>query len=225
MALKPMNCPAHIQIFKQGTKSYRDLPLRLAEFGFAVTERGAWRPARLMRVRQMTQDDAHIFCTEDQINRKQKPSARCSIRSMRTWGSRMCGSCWQRGPMPGPGPMKSGDLAEKALGDALRATGRDFKIAPGDGAFYGPKLEFHLKDAIGRSWQLGRCNSTSCCRNGLMHLMSLPTGIASVRSCCTAPIFGSLERFIGVIWKAMPGNFRSGWPRAGGGGVHRLGRR
>ena len=162
MAIKPMNCPAHVQIFKQGVKSYRDLPLRMAEFGCCHRNEAHGALHGLVRVRQMTQDDAHIFCTEDQI--KDETSAFVSLLESvyDDMGFTDLKVRLALRPEQRVGSDESWDKAEKALEEALTEIGREFTLAPGEGAFYGPKLEFHLKDAIGRSWQLAsfRWNSS-----------------------------------------------------------------
>ncbi|HTN62768.1 MAG TPA: threonine--tRNA ligase, partial [Devosia sp.] len=155
MALKPMNCPAHIQIFNQGIKSYRDLPLRMAEFGCCHRNEAHGALHGLMRVRQMTQDDAHIFCREDQIQAETEHFVHLLYSVYAHMGFDDVVIKLATRPEKFGGTVERWDAAEKALGDALRATGYDFEIAEGEGAFYAPKLEFHLKDAIGRSWQVG----------------------------------------------------------------------
>ena len=155
MALKPMNCPGHIQIFKQGTKSYRDLPLRMAEFGCCHRNEAHGALHGLMRVRQMTQDDAHIFCREDQIRDE---TSRFLALFARVYGDmEMTDIAYRLATRPDQraGDDATWDHAESALADALIASGLKFDYAPGEGAFYGPKLEFHLTDAIGRTWQCG----------------------------------------------------------------------
>ena len=205
MALKPMNCPAHIQIFKQGTKSYRDLPLRLAEFGCCHRNEAHGALHGLMRVRQMTQDDAHIFCRESQI--QSETEAFCSLLDSvyADMGFTEVRILLATRPDARAGSDETWDLAEKALGDALRATGRDFTIAPGDGAFYGPKLEFHLKDAIGRSWQLGTLQLDFVLPERLDAAYIAEDGSRQRPVMLHRAIFGSLERFIGVLLESYAG--------------------
>jgi threonyl-tRNA synthetase len=205
MALKPMNCPAHIQIFKQGTKSYRDLPLRMAEFGCCHRNEAHGALHGLMRVRQMTQDDAHIFCREDQI--KSEAEAFCDLldavyTDMGFSGVRIL---LATRPEARAGTDETWDHAEAALGDALRATGRDFTVAPGDGAFYGPKLEFHLKDAIGRSWQLGTLQLDFVLPERLDAAYIAEDGSRQRPVMLHRAILGSLERFIGVMIESYAG--------------------
>jgi threonyl-tRNA synthetase len=205
MALKPMNCPAHIQIFKQGTKSYRDLPLRMAEFGCCHRNEAHGALHGLMRVRQMTQDDAHIFCREDQI--KSEAEAFCDLLDAvyRDMGFSDVRILLATRPDARAGTDETWDRSEQALGDALRATGRDFTLAPGDGAFYGPKLEFHLKDAIGRSWQLGTLQLDFVLPERLDAAYIAEDGSRQRPVMLHRAILGSLERFIGVLIESYAG--------------------
>ncbi len=199
MALKPMNCPAHIQIFKQGIKSYRDLPLRMAEFGCCHRNEAHGALHGLLRVRQMTQDDAHIFCREDQI--QSETEAFCALLDAvyTDFGFTDVRILLATRPDQRAGSDATWDRAEQALGDALRATGRDFTVAPGDGAFYGPKLEFHLKDAIGRSWQLGTLQLDFVLPERLDAAYIAEDGSRQRPVMLHRAILGSLERFIGVL--------------------------
>jgi len=155
LALKPMNCPAHVQIFRQGITSYRDLPLRLAEFGGCHRNEPSGALHGLMRVRSFVQDDAHIFCTEDQIVDETKAFCDLLIEVYRDFGFEDVIIKFADRPDVRAGDDATWDRAEKALADATAATGLDVAINPGEGAFYGPKLEFVLRDAIGREWQCG----------------------------------------------------------------------
>lgn len=199
MALKPMNCPAHVQIFKQGIKSYRDLPIRMAEFGCCHRNEAHGALHGLMRVRQFTQDDAHIFCREDQI--ASESLAFCELlRTMyRDLGfDKMVVKLATR-PENRVGTEESWDFAEGALRQALDAAGLDYVDAPGDGAFYGPKLEFHIQDAIGRSWTCGtlqldpnlpeRLDASYIGEDGARHRPLM----------LHRAILGSIERFIGIL--------------------------
>ena len=199
MALKPMNCPAHIQIFKQGTKSYRDLPLRMAEFGCCHRNEAHGALHGLMRVRQMTQDDAHIFCREDQIQGETEAFCALLDAVYTDMGFTDVRILLATRPDARAGSDATWDRAEQALGDALRATGRDFTVAPGDGAFYGPKLEFHLKDAIGRSWQLGTLQLDFVLPDRLDAAYTAEDGSKQRPVMLHRAILGSLERFIGVM--------------------------
>jgi threonyl-tRNA synthetase len=185
MALKPMNCPAHIQIFKQGIKSYRDLPVRMAEFGCCHRNEAHGALHGLMRVRQMTQDDAHIFCRLDQV--QQETEAFCNLldqvytdMGFTDVSIRLATRPAQRG-----GTEQMWDFVEKALGDALRATGRDFQVAPGDGAFYGPSSSSTSRTPSAAPGNWARCSSTRCCPSVSMQPMSPRMARGSARSCCT----------------------------------------
>ncbi len=205
MALKPMNCPAHIQIFKQGTKSYRDLPLRMAEFGCCHRNEAHGALHGLMRVRQMTQDDAHIFCREDQIQGETEAFCALLDAVYTDMGFTDVRILLATRPDARAGSDETWDRAEQALGDALRATGRDFTVAPGDGAFYGPKLEFHLKDAIGRSWQLGTLQLDFVLPDRLDAAYTAEDGSKQRPVMLHRAILGSLERFIGVLIESYAG--------------------
>ena len=155
MALKPMNCPAHVQIFDQGIKSYRDLPIRMGEFGQCHRNEPHGALHGLMRVRQFVQDDAHIFCREDQFHSESVDFIHLLRRVYDDLGFADWFVKLATRPDLRAGEDSVWDKAEKGLEEALNAVGLPFEWAPGEGAFYGPKIEFHLKDAIGRSWQCG----------------------------------------------------------------------
>jgi threonyl-tRNA synthetase len=199
MALKPMNCPAHVQIFKQGIKSYRDLPLRMAEFGCCHRNEAHGALHGLMRVRQMTQDDAHIFCREDQITQEAQQFCTLLYAVYKDLGFSDVKIRLALRPDVRAGEDATWDRAEKGLEDALKAQGLVYELAPGEGAFYGPKLEFHLKDAIGRTWQCGtlqldfvmpeRLDATYIGEDGARHRPVM----------LHRAILGTLERFIGIM--------------------------
>ena len=156
LALKPMNCPCHVQIFNQGLKSYRDLPLRMAEFGSCHRNEPSGALHGIMRVRAFTQDDAHIFCTEDQI--KAESAALLQAADLGLSRSRLhrCAGCASpTGRKCAPAPTRSGTGPSGICARPSRPSGMPYAMAPGEGAFYGPKLEFHLRDTIGRTWQCG----------------------------------------------------------------------
>jgi threonyl-tRNA synthetase len=207
MALKPMNCPGHIQIFKQGTRSYRDLPLRMAEFGCCHRNEAHGALHGLMRVRQMTQDDAHIFCREDQIFEETRRFLDLFSRVYRDMGMTNIAYKLATRPDQRAGDDATWDRAEEALADALTANGLEFAYAPGEGAFYGPKLEFHLTDAIGRTWQAGtfqldyvlpeRLDATYVGEDGARHRPVM----------LHRAVFGSFERFIGLLIEHYAGKF------------------
>ena len=199
LALKPMNCPCHVQIFKQGIKSYRDLPIRMAEFGSCHRNEPSGALHGLMRVRAFTQDDAHIFCTEDQINAETKDFCDLLLSMYRDLGFDDVMVNFADRPTTRAGADDVWDKAEKALKDATEAAGMETQLNPGEGAFYGPKLDFHLRDAIGRDWQLGtlqvdfvlpeRLDATYIGEDGQKHRPVM----------LHRAILGSMERFIGVL--------------------------
>ena len=199
MALKPMNCPAHVQIFNQGIKSYRDLPLRMAEFGCCHRNEAHGALHGLMRVRQMTQDDAHIFCTEEQIQSETEHFVHLLYSVYGHLGFENVVIKLATRPEKFGGTIERWDAAEKALGDALRATGYDFEIAEGEGAFYAPKLEFHMKDAIGRSWQVGTLQLDYVLPERLNATYVAEDGSRKFAVMLHRAILGSLERFIGIM--------------------------
>lgn len=199
MALKPMNCPAHIQVFNQGIKSYRDLPLRFAEFGCCHRNEAHGALHGLMRVRQMTQDDGHIFCREDQITSETEAFCALLDSVYEDLGFTEVKILLATRPEMRAGSDETWDLAEKGLGDALRATGRDFEVAEGEGAFYGPKLEFHLKDAIGRSWQCGTLQLDFVLPERLDASYIAEDGSRQRPVMLHRAVLGTLERFIGIL--------------------------
>jgi threonyl-tRNA synthetase len=205
MALKPMNCPAHIQIFNQGIKSYRDLPIRMAEFGCCHRNEAHGALHGLMRVRQMTQDDAHIFCTEEQIQSETEHFVHLLYSVYEHMGFSDVVIKLATRPEKFGGTIERWNAAEKALGDALRATGYDFVIAEGEGAFYAPKLEFHLKDAIGRSWQVGTLQLDYVLPERLDATYVAEDGSRKYAVMLHRAILGSLERFIGVMLESYAG--------------------
>ena len=199
MALKPMNCPAHIQIFKQGIKSYRDLPIRMAEFGCCHRNEAHGALHGLMRVRQMTQDDAHIFCREDQITEETRRFLSLFSRVYKDMGMTDIAYKLATRPEQRAGDDATWDRAEKALADALTAAGLDFEIAEGEGAFYGPKLEFHLTDAIGRTWQAGTYQLDYVLPERLDATYVEESGGRKRPVMLHRAVFGTFERFIGLL--------------------------
>jgi len=207
MAIKPMNCPAHIQIFKQGVKSYRDLPLRLAEFGCCHRNEAHGALHGLMRVRQMTQDDAHIFCREDQISGECVDFCNLLMEVYADFGFTEVSVKLATRPEVRAGSDDVWDRAEKGLEDALKETGLEYEITPGEGAFYGPKLEFHLKDAIGRSWQCGTIQLDFVLPE---RLDASYIGEDSGRHrpvMLHRAVLGTLERFLGILIENYEGKF------------------
>jgi threonyl-tRNA synthetase len=199
LAIKPMNCPAHVQIFNQHLHSYRDLPLRMAEFGSCHRNEPSGALHGLMRVRAFTQDDAHIFCTEAQVTAESK--AFCSLLQSvyHDFGFDEVRVNFADRPPVRAGEDAVWDRAERALWEAVEAAGLEIQLNPGEGAFYGPKLEFVLRDAIGREWQCGtlqvdfvlpeRLNASYIAEDGQKHRPVM----------LHRAILGSLERFIGVL--------------------------
>jgi threonyl-tRNA synthetase len=205
-AIKPMNCPGHIQVFKQGITSYRDLPLRLAEFGKCHRYEPSGALHGMMRVRAFTQDDAHIFCTAEQITEESIAVCRQLLEIYSTFGFDDVRIKFADRPDVRVGEDTVWDQAEAALLKALEVSGLEYTHNPGEGAFYGPKLEFVLRDAIGRDWQCGtlqvdlnmpgRLGATYIGEDGDKH-----TPVMLHRA-----IFGSLERFTGILIEHYAGN-------------------
>jgi threonyl-tRNA synthetase len=205
MALKPMNCPAHVQIFNQGIKSYRDLPIRMAEFGCCHRNEAHGALHGLMRVRQMTQDDAHIFCREDQIDAEVAKFLALFNRVYSDMGMTDIKYKLATRPAMRAGDDAIWDRAEKALADALTGAGVDFSYAHGDGAFYGPKLEFHLTDAIGRTWQAGTFQLDYIVPQRLGATYIDETGAKKTPAMLHRAVFGTFERFIGLLLEQYAG--------------------
>ena len=198
-AIKPMNCPCHVQVFNQGLKSYRDLPLRLAEFGSCNRYEPSGALHGIMRVRGFTQDDAHIFCTEDQIQAECARFIDFLANIYEELGFPEFEIKFATRPEKRVGTEESWDYVEGALENAIKAVGREYTLEPGDGAFYGPKLDFYLTDAIGRVWQCGtfqvdpnlpeRLGATYIAADGAKHRPSM----------LHRATLGSFERFIGIL--------------------------
>jgi threonyl-tRNA synthetase len=199
MALKPMNCPAHVQIFKQGIKSYRDLPIRMAEFGCCHRNEAHGALHGLMRVRQFTQDDAHIFAREDQIFAEAKTFLELFFTCYRELGFDNITIKVATRPEKRVGTDDQWDKAEKALIEALKQQNLAFTIAEGDGAFYGPKYEFHIKDAIGRSWTCGTFQLDYNLPERLDAFYIGEDGQRHRPVMLHRAILGSIERFIGIM--------------------------
>jgi len=207
LALKPMNCPCHVQIFKQGTTSYRDLPIRLAEFGSCHRYEPSGALHGLMRVRAFVQDDAHIFCTEDQIT--SETQAFCTLlRSVyRDLGFDEVVVQFSDRPDVRAGTDETWDKAEQALRDATKATGLETVLNPGDGAFYGPKLDFVLRDAIGREWQCGTLQVDFVLPERLDAAYIGQDGAKHRPVMLHRAILGSFERFLGILIENYAGKF------------------
>jgi threonyl-tRNA synthetase len=198
-ALKPMNCPCHVQIFNQGLKSYRDLPLRMAEFGSCARYEPSGALHGIMRVRGFTQDDGHIFCTDDQITSETKLfidflSGIYADLGFHDWTIKL-----STRPEKRIGSDETWDQMEAALGDACKAAGHDFEILEGEGAFYGPKLEFTLTDAIGRNWQCGTLQVDANLPERLDASYIGSDGEKHRPVMLHRATLGSFERFIGIL--------------------------
>jgi threonyl-tRNA synthetase len=205
--IKPMNCPGHVQIFRQGLKSYRDLPLRLAEFGACHRNEPSGALHGIMRVRAFTQDDAHIFCTDDQVTQESLDYIKLQLGVYRSLGFPDVAVKLALRPDVRAGTDAVWDRAEEGLRAALRGAGLAFEELPGEGAFYGPKVEFHLTDAIGRTWQCGtlqldfvlpeRLDASYIGEDGQKHRPVM----------LHRAILGSIERFIGILIEQHAGRF------------------
>lgn len=206
-ALKPMNCPCHVQIFKQGLRSYRDLPVRFAEFGCCHRNELSGAMHGLMRVRQMVQDDAHIFCTEQQIQQEAYNFIKLVVDVYRDFGFNEILIKLATRPEKRLGADELWDHAENALAESLRQAGLNFDIKPGEGAFYGPKIEFHLKDCIGRTWQCGTLQLDYSQPNRLEAYYIAEDSSKKVPVMLHRAILGSLERFIGILIEHYAGKF------------------
>ncbi len=207
LGIKPMNCPGHVQIFKHGLRSYRDLPIRMAEFGACHRNEPSGALHGILRVRAFTQDDAHIFCTEDQVPTEAADYFKLQLGVYRDLGFDKIAVKLALRPDVRAGSNDTWDRAEEGLRTALRSAGLEFEELPGEGAFYGPKVEFHLTDAIGRTWQCGtlqldfvlpeRLDATYIGEDGAKHRPVM----------LHRAILGSLERFIGMLIEHYAGKF------------------
>lgn len=198
-AIKPMNCPCHVQVYNQGLKSYRDLPLRLAEFGSCHRNEPSGTLHGLMRVRNFTQDDAHIFCTEDQIQDEVSAFIDLLFRVYGDFGFDQVIIKLSTRPEQRVGADEDWDKAEHALERALNAKGLEWDLQPGEGAFYGPKIEFSLKDCLERVWQCGTIQVDFSMPGRLGATYIDEQGAKRVPVMLHRAILGSLERFIGVL--------------------------
>jgi threonyl-tRNA synthetase len=206
-AVKPMNCPCHIQIFNQGLKSYRDLPLRMAEFGSCHRNEPSGTLHGLMRLRGFTQDDAHIFCTEDQIQTEVSTFIDLLFNVYADFGFNDVIINLSTRPENRVGSDAVWDKAEHALEQALNAKDLDWELQPGEGAFYGPKIEFSLKDCLGRVWQCGTIQVDFSMPGRLDATYVADDGSKQVPVMLHRAILGSLERFIGILIEEYAGAF------------------
>lgn len=198
-AVKPMNCPAHIQIFNRGLKSYRDLPLRIAEFGTVHRNEPSGTLHGLMRARCFVQDDAHIFCTEDQLQEEVAKLIDLTFKVYADFGFDEIHLALSTRPEQRVGEDALWDKGEQALEIALRDKSLDFVVQPGEGAFYGPKIEFTLRDSIGRIWQCGTIQVDFSMPGRLGAYYVAEDGARKVPVMIHRAILGSLERFIGIL--------------------------
>ena len=207
LGVKPMNCPGHVQIFKHGLRSYRDLPIRMAEFGACHRNEPSGALHGILRVRAFTQDDAHIFCTDDQVPTEAAEYFKLQLGVYKDLGFDQINVKLALRPDVRAGNDAVWDRAEEGLRQALRSAGLEFEELPGEGAFYGPKVEFHLTDAIGRTWQCGtlqldfvlpeRLDATYIGEDGSKHRPVM----------LHRAILGSLERFVGMLIEHYAGKF------------------
>ncbi|BFM06796.1 threonine--tRNA ligase [Halioxenophilus aromaticivorans] len=206
-AIKPMNCPCHVQVFNQGLKSYKDLPLRLAEFGSCHRNEASGTLQGIMRVRGFTQDDAHIFCSEDAIQDEVSIFTDLLYSVYADFGFESVIIRLSTRPEKRVGSDEIWDKAEKSLADALDAKGLAFELLPGEGAFYGPKIEFSLRDCIGRVWQCGTMQVDFSMPDRLGAQYVAEDGSRQVPVMLHRAILGSFERFIGILIENFEGAF------------------
>ena len=206
-AIKPMNCPGHVQVFNQGLKSYRDLPLRISEFGKVHRYEPSGALHGLLRVRAFTQDDAHIFCTEDQITEECLIVTNLILDIYKDLGFKNVILKYSDRPDLRVGDDNVWDKAEKALLDAVKASKLEYTINKGEGAFYGPKIEFVLRDAIGRDWQCGTLQVDLNLPGRLDASFVDKDGSKKIPVMLHRALFGSLERFIGILIENYAGKF------------------
>ena len=206
-AVKPMNCPCHVQIFNQGLKSYRDLPLRLAEFGACHRNEPSGALHGIMRVRGFVQDDAHIFCTEDQVKKEAADFIKLTLQVYADFGFTDIAMKLSTRPAKRVGSEELWDRAEGALADALNESGLAWEYQPGEGAFYGPKIEFTLRDCLGRNWQCGTLQYDPNLPERLDASYIAEDNNRKRPVMLHRAILGSFERFIGMLIEHYAGSF------------------
>ena len=206
-AIKPMNCPCHVQVYNQGLKSYRELPLRLAEFGSCHRNEPSGALHGIMRVRGFTQDDAHIFCTEDQMQSESADFIRLTQKVYADFGFDDIELKLSTRPEQRVGTDEQWDRAEKALADALDSAGLEYDLQPGEGAFYGPKIEFSLRDCLGRVWQCGTLQLDFNLPERLDAEYVSEDNSRQHPVMLHRAILGSFERFIGILIEHYEGAF------------------
>ena len=206
-AIKPMNCPGHVQVYNQGLKSYKDLPLKISEFGKVHRYEPSGALHGLMRVRAFTQDDAHIFCTHEQITEESLKVTNLILDIYKSFGFENVKLKFSDRPNKRVGSDEIWDQSEKALLDAIKASGLKYEVNKGEGAFYGPKIEFVLIDAIGREWQCGTLQVDFNLPGRLDATYVASDGSKQVPVMLHRAMFGSLERFIGILIEHHAGKF------------------
>ena len=206
-AVKPMNCPGHLQIFNQGLKSYRDLPYRMAEFGIVHRNEPSGSLHGLMRVRSFTQDDAHVFCTDDQVQDEVRKCIEMVFDTYKTFGFDDIDIKLSTRPEQRIGDDSTWDKSEQALADALKANGLEYEVQDGEGAFYGPKIEFTLYDCLDRAWQCGTIQLDFSMPERLGASYVAEDGERKIPVMIHRAILGSLERFIGILTEQYAGFF------------------
>jgi threonyl-tRNA synthetase len=206
-AIKPMNCPGHVQIFNQGLKSYRDLPLKMAEFGCCHRNEPSGSLHGLMRVRGFTQDDAHIFCTEDQVLEEVSKCIQMVYSTYAAFGFTNIAVKLSTRPEKRVGTDEDWDKSERELAQALKANGIEFEYLPGEGAFYGPKIEFTLYDCLERAWQCGTVQLDFSMPGRLGSTYVAEDGERKTPVMIHRAILGSLERFIGILTEEFAGAY------------------
>ncbi|MDO4436063.1 MAG: threonine--tRNA ligase [Cardiobacteriaceae bacterium] len=206
-AVKPMNCPGHVQIFNQGLRSYRELPLRYAEFGVCHRNEPSGTLHGIMRVRRFVQDDGHIFCTRAQIQDEVRKTCEMVYEVYRDFGFNEVELALSTRPEKRVGAEEVWDEAEKALADALTSIGKTYRLQAGEGAFYGPKIEFTLKDSLGRRWQCGTIQLDFSMPARLEASYIDENGTHQTPVMIHRAVLGSLERFIGILIEQYAGAF------------------
>ncbi|MFC3627181.1 threonine--tRNA ligase [Vogesella amnigena] len=206
-AVKPMNCPGHVQVFNSGLRSYRELPMRLAEFGACHRNEPSGALHGIMRVRGFVQDDAHIFCTDDQIIAEAKAFNELTMAVYQRFGFEHVSVKLSLRPEKYAGTLETWNRAEEGLREALRACGIEWEELPGEGAFYGPKIEYHIKDALGRSWQCGTLQLDYVLPERLDAEYVADDNSRKRPVMLHRAVLGSLERFIGILIENHAGAF------------------
>jgi threonyl-tRNA synthetase len=207
MALKPMNCPAHVEIYNQGLRSYKDLPIRMAEFGCCHRNESSGSMHGIMRVRNFVQDDAHIFCTEEQIESEVASFCKLLMEVYKDFDFNEVSIKLSTRPTVRAGSDEFWDKAEDVLAKAVVSAGYNYEILPGEGAFYAPKLEFHLKDAIGRTWQCGTIQLDYVLPERFKASYIAEDGSKKQPVMLHRAILGTFERFIGILIENYAGKF------------------